>query len=327
MNVGAIGLLDSFENANQHVVILRPDHINLRIFGQEVLHHAEGIVAVPVTILAVKHLDIGALDTLIETVLALLIDRDWQAANDDDLCIRGRGLDIFTGHLPQCGVVTSHVKIADGIVVVARRAVYQSDEGPLVLDLLDGVDQRIGISRRDNEAIQPLHCQILQSIGLRCGIGRRLDDDVEARMLLHQKLRHTLGVIDDACRPAMVGSRDRHADRHFLILCACCTGKSQRARRQCSESKLHQIPSHGLPPSKRGALIPLWLESPQQFRQSIDLSSGQRTLHQHSDNYDCALNCTEQIFADKARQQHDIADNFQNEGAADRTPDAPHAAT
>src|ERR1700722_18988281 len=49
-------------------------------------------------------------------------------------------------------------------------------------------------------------------------------------------------------------------------------------------------------------------------------------LHQHRNDDDRALNRAYEVFADKVRQDHDVADHFENERAADRAPDAADAA-
>ena len=51
----------------------------------------------------------------------------------------------------------------------------------------------------------------------------------------------------------------------------------------------------------------------------------QRALYQHGNDDDRALNRADQIFGDKVGQQHDVAHEFQDEGAADRAPDPPRA--
>src|SRR6195952_1192828 len=54
--------------------------------------------------------------------------------------------------------------------------------------------------------------------------------------------------------------------------------------------------------------------------------SYQGTLYEHRNDDDGALNGTDEIFADEIRQQHDISDDFENEGAADGAPDPADAA-
>src|ERR1700712_3330146 len=53
----------------------------------------------------------------------------------------------------------------------------------------------------------------------------------------------------------------------------------------------------------------------------------QGTLYEHRNDDDGALNGPDEIFADEIRQQHDVSDNLQNEGAADRAPDTPDTTT
>jgi hypothetical protein len=157
-------------------------------------------------------------DALVETVLALLVDRDRQATDDDDFGVRRRCLDIFASGLAQCRVVAGDVEVANRVVVDARGAIDKRDERALALDFLDGVDQRIRVGRQDDERVDALGLEVLHGIRLACRIRRGLDDDVEARMLLHQQLGDTLGVKHHACRPAVVGGRDRNADRDLLLL-------------------------------------------------------------------------------------------------------------
>ncbi len=42
-------------------------------------------------------------------------------------------------------------------------------------------------------------------------------------MLFHEQLGNALGMEHDTGGPAMVGRRDRHADRDVLVLCMGCT--------------------------------------------------------------------------------------------------------
>src|SRR5690606_39210863 len=218
LDVAAPGLFDGFQHADQHVVVLRPDHVDLRIFGQIVLHDPERVVAVPVAVLTVEDLHIGTFDPLVEAILALLVDRDRQTADDDDFGIRRGFGNVFAGHFAERRVVAGDIEVADGIVVVRRRAVDERDEGARILDLPDGVDERIRIGRQDDQRVDALHGKVLHGIRLAGRIRRGLDDDVEARMLFHQELGDTFGVIDHAGRPAVVGGGDGHADRGLLLL-------------------------------------------------------------------------------------------------------------
>lgn len=77
------------------VVILSPDHINLRIFGQEVLHDTEASSRFQLPYWRSRIRRCILRRPLAETVLTLLIDRDRQAANDDDLGI-GRVVLIYS---------------------------------------------------------------------------------------------------------------------------------------------------------------------------------------------------------------------------------------
>ena len=54
----ALGLLDRLQHADGHVVVGRPDGVDLLEARQVVLHHLEGVVAVPVAVLGVEHLDV-----------------------------------------------------------------------------------------------------------------------------------------------------------------------------------------------------------------------------------------------------------------------------
>ena len=54
--------LIGFEHAEQHVVVIGPHRIDLWILGEIVLHQLEGFVAVPVCILDIEYLQLGAWD-------------------------------------------------------------------------------------------------------------------------------------------------------------------------------------------------------------------------------------------------------------------------
>ncbi len=105
LDVGALGLFDGLQHAHGHVVILAPHDVDLLVLGQEVLHHLEGVVAAPVAELAVEHLDLGARNALVEPVLALLVDRDRQAADDHDFRIRRILLDVLAGDFASAGLL------------------------------------------------------------------------------------------------------------------------------------------------------------------------------------------------------------------------------
>ncbi|MNE13730.1 hypothetical protein D3C80_1065750 [compost metagenome] len=133
----------------------------------------------------------------------------------------------MAGDFAERRVVTGDIEIADRVVVDGRRAVDQRHELAVVLHLLDGRYELIRISRQDDQCINALHRQILHCIRLACRIGRRLDDDVQALVLGHQKLGDTFGMEHNASRPAVVGGRNGNADRHLL----CLLGKSRRRHR------------------------------------------------------------------------------------------------
>src|SRR5690606_4470762 len=56
----AASLLDGFDRADGDVVVLGPNGLDVREAGQEVLHHAEAVVTVPVGELVVQNGDIRA---------------------------------------------------------------------------------------------------------------------------------------------------------------------------------------------------------------------------------------------------------------------------
>lgn len=123
LNVGEIGMIDRLEKEKKNVVIMRKEKINIRIFGKEVMNKEEGIVEVKVKILEVKKIEIGEIDKIIEKVMEMMIDRDWKEENEEEMWIRGSGIDILKGKMKKWGIVKRKVKIEDGIVVVDRREV------------------------------------------------------------------------------------------------------------------------------------------------------------------------------------------------------------
>jgi hypothetical protein len=137
-------------NADDHVVVLRPHGVDLGMLDQEVLHHLERVVAAPVAVLAVEHLDVGALDAVHEGVVARFVDRNRQAADDDDVALAAHlVLHVDGGVAADAGIVAADVQIVDRVVV--RDAVDDRNEGPLALDLADRVGQHV----RDRAAGRP----------------------------------------------------------------------------------------------------------------------------------------------------------------------------
>lgn len=132
-------------------------------------------------------------------------------------------------------------------------------------------------------------------------------------------------MVNDARRPAVVGRRNGYPDRYLLLLRMGRTRKNGSQRDKCHAD---EFSTHSLFPPKTGAFLLFKPRMPQIARPDVSsivrLSAAERTLHQHGDDDDRALNGTDQIFADEVRQDHDVAHDFQNEGAANRTPDAAH---
>ena len=67
------------------------------------------------------------------------------------------------------------------------------------------------------QGVDALGHKILHRIRLRRRVGRRLHDDVQARMLRRQQLRHPFGMKHHARGPSMVGSGNGNTNGHFLF--------------------------------------------------------------------------------------------------------------
>jgi hypothetical protein len=95
MNISSVatGLVQRLDDADGDVVVLRPDRVDLGEAGQEVLHDLEAVVAVPVRVLAVEHLDVGAVDDLHEGVDPLVVDDGGDPAQHDDVAFAAEALD------------------------------------------------------------------------------------------------------------------------------------------------------------------------------------------------------------------------------------------
>jgi hypothetical protein len=103
LDVLALGLLDGLEHAHGHVVVGGPDRVDLLEARQEVLHHLEGVVAVPVAVLGVQQLDAGmVLHHGVEGVHALVVERGRDAAQRHDVALAVQRLgDVLAGTLPK----------------------------------------------------------------------------------------------------------------------------------------------------------------------------------------------------------------------------------
>src|SRR5690606_9513819 len=108
----AASLLDGFDRADGDVVVLGPNGLDVREAGQEVLHHAEAVVTVPVGELVVRNGDIRAFNASHEGVETLLVDRDRQAAQDDDIAaVWQSALDVFGGIGAQTRIVAGDIEV------------------------------------------------------------------------------------------------------------------------------------------------------------------------------------------------------------------------
>ncbi len=84
LDVGATGLIDRLDNAEQHVVVVRPYSVDLRILGEIILHQRECLVLVPVGILDVEDLDVGLGNHVREALYALALLRQGTRETDEE---------------------------------------------------------------------------------------------------------------------------------------------------------------------------------------------------------------------------------------------------
>ena len=212
----ALGLLDGLEHRHRHVVVLAPHRVDMRIFGQEVLHHLERVVAAPVAELAVEDLDVRVLDRLLERVDALLVDRDRQALDDHDVALAVELLlDVVAGDAAELGIVAGDVKVLDR--TLAQSAVDDRDEHALFLHFLDRVGEFIGIVRQHDERVDALRRQVFQRVGLRGAVRRGLHDHLEPRILLLERFRLFRRMKHDAAGPAVIGGGYGHRHRQLFL--------------------------------------------------------------------------------------------------------------
>jgi hypothetical protein len=89
---------------------------------QEVLHHLEGVVAVPVAVLRVEQLDVRVvLHDAVERVHALVVERRRDAAQRDDVALAAERLrDVLGRHLAEGGVVAGDVGVLRAVSVRPR---------------------------------------------------------------------------------------------------------------------------------------------------------------------------------------------------------------
>ncbi|MNH21138.1 hypothetical protein D3C79_809350 [compost metagenome] len=109
--------------------------------GQEVLHHLEGVIPVPVAIFGVEDLDLPVLlHHAAEGVEALVVQGGRNAAQGDyvSLAIQGLGHELG-GQLAEGGVIPGHVGILGADV--GQPPIDHGDIDPLLLDLGDRLGQ------------------------------------------------------------------------------------------------------------------------------------------------------------------------------------------
>lgn len=81
----------------------------------------------------------------------------------------------------------------------------------------------------------------MKRIGMRWGIGRSIEDEVEERMIINKKIRKKIGVIEEEWSKEMVGRRDRKEDSKFIIMWDWWKGKRKRERSKWRERKINKI--------------------------------------------------------------------------------------
>src|SRR5690606_24449259 len=109
-------LLDGFDGADGDVVVLGSHGLDIREAGQEVLHHAETIIAVPVGEFIVQNGDVRTFNASHEGVETLLVDRDRQAAQDDNVAAIGQtALDVFGSIGAETRIVAGDVEVFHAI--------------------------------------------------------------------------------------------------------------------------------------------------------------------------------------------------------------------
>ena len=167
LDVVALGLLDGLQHADGHVVIGCPDRVDLLEARQVVLHHLEGVVAVPVAVLGVQQLDVGiVLHHGVEGIHALVVERGRDAAQRDDVALAVQRLrEVLGGDLAEGGVVAGDVGVLRA--GVGQAAVDHRHVDALVLDLGDRLGQRRRFEREDDQRVDLVDGQqVLQLVGL-----------------------------------------------------------------------------------------------------------------------------------------------------------------
>ncbi len=212
----AAGLLDRLEDTEQHVVVIGPHRVDLWIFGEVVLHQLEGLVAVPVRILDIEHLEPAAGNAVLEALDALVVDHRRDAAQHDEIALAAHLLDQeLRGVVADRDVVAGDVEVLDLRIVEA--AIDHGDEAALLLDRLHRRRQFLGRMRQDDQRVELAgRGEILDGADLRARRGRGLDDDLNIREGRVDLLGRGIGMIDHAGGPAVVGCGDRDRDRLLL---------------------------------------------------------------------------------------------------------------
>ena len=203
----AAGLLDRLDGAQGNVVILGPHRLDVGETGQEILHHLEAVIAVPVGEFIVQNLDIGALDPLHEGVEALLVDRDRQAAQDDDVATLGqRLLEVSRRVGAQARIVACHIQVFHA--GNRQLAVNDGDELAGILDLLDRRGHCIRIAGQNDEGVDIAGRNHVLDVGDLLGrIRGRSKHVFDIGIGDLEPVDRLLGEIVDAAGPAMVGRR------------------------------------------------------------------------------------------------------------------------
>ncbi len=220
---------------------------------EEVLHHGEGAVTVPVAVLHADDLDAAALDGLAEGLDALVVDGGRDAAQDDDFAAARHPLaEEFARVAAEAGIVAGDVEVLDALF--GKAAIDDGDPLAGLCHALDRAGERRRFEGQHDERVDVARRHhVLDVADLLAGIARCREDELQLRIGLLKALHRLLRMIVHATGPAVRSRRDGYADD----LAVLSLRRSRRGKRRCQGQRLESLDhSHRASPSLHTALLP-----------------------------------------------------------------------
>ena len=203
--------LIAFSAPRRHVVIARPDAVNLRELRQIALHHSKRLLTAPHSGLGSENIDIRMHFKHCHCgFISVRIDGRWDSAQNHNPALSLHPVDdVFRTLSPKCLVVAFEKNVGDRRI---ESAIHAHHENATLRGFLDHRTNGRGFRRENHQPIDLFGHHVFNVAGLLSGLsGCGIDP-------LHIGIFGHLGIcpVSDAGGPAMIGGRNRYANLQRL---------------------------------------------------------------------------------------------------------------